>query len=152
MALIANQMCAGSSPVAGFMVKILFLDDDASRYQTFRRNVIGLYGEISWVQTAEQAKELLTQQTFDIVFLDHDLNIDSRGNPNPIPGNTGIDVVNFIVQNVNPSQSVIFVHSLNGEKAREMYDILSKAGFECYLKPFCWKHVRTDEDRSIVVP
>ena len=52
-------------------MKILFLDDDENRHRKFRRCMIGQ--PFTVVSTADDAIGELTEESFNIVSLDHDL-------------------------------------------------------------------------------
>lgn len=106
------------------MGRILFLDDMEHRHKEFLRlsNMIPPHDhEIVQVWSAKQAIDKLKSETFDQVFLDHDLSEDDImvkvGEKTKVQ--TGMDVVDFILKMEKPPMDVI-VHSCNGPAAWQM--------------------------------
>lgn len=104
-------------------MNILFLDDNQNRIDVFKRY-------IPWATTTTTAQETINQlvdNTWDHVFLDHDLGgevfVDSDRE------DTGMEVVRWIVAN-QPKVGRFVVHSLNQPAAREMTLKLVDAGYE----------------------
>lgn len=110
-------------------MKILFLDDNESRYQTIRRHI--------WPKKAKTAAEAiycLQTEQYDAVFLDHDLG-DEENVPSDGVEETGYTVAKWIVEN-KPSIPLIVVHSCNHSGARNMATILARADYRVVICPF----------------
>ena len=92
------------------MIKILILEDDAERSKLFRRNFIN--AKLTFVKTVKRAIEELTNEKWDLLFLDHDLNghvfVKSGGTEE-----TGYDVAKFLSENLQYMPKKIFIHTLN---------------------------------------
>ncbi len=102
--------------------KILFLDDMGWRHSEFTRITDRLPETRVWqAHSAKGAIELLKSETFQQVFLDHDLSEEDVmikvGEKGTAP--TGMDVVEHILTMDSPPTDII-VHSCNGPAAEEM--------------------------------
>jgi hypothetical protein len=102
--------------------KILFLDDMGWKHSEFTRRTDRWKDvRVRQTHTARGAIELLKSETFDQVFLDHDLSEDDImvevGGPSKVP--TGMDVVEHILTMDRPPMDII-VHSCNGPARMEM--------------------------------
>lgn len=53
-------------------LRILVLEDNGNRFNIFY-DALGVENEICWAQTADQAIAFLSDNDFDVLFLDHDL-------------------------------------------------------------------------------
>ncbi|HON84207.1 MAG TPA: response regulator [Caldisericia bacterium] len=113
------------------MAKILILDDDQIRHDAFKRALIGHL--ITHVYTSKECIEKLNTETWDIVFLDHDL-----GEQVYIPSgeNTGYEVAEWLRDNPEKQPKQIIIHSYNSIGARNMLSLLPKAVYH----PGCWMY------------
>lgn len=102
-------------------MKIFVLEDMEDRIKIFEK-IFGEH-ELTICDTADEAKEILGQQKFDTIFLDHDLGgeiyVDSD-----LP-NTGYQVAKFIANQKISSQ--IIIHSMNYDGALNIKSILPHA-------------------------
>ena len=116
-------------------MRILVVDDDQSRHDFFRKAYNGMDDII--VQSYDYDNALLelssTPTSFDLMFLDHDLSLDTiMCDPHNTYEKTGSDIAKFIAREINPSDCVgleIYCHSMNPYGRVNMVNILSKAGF-----------------------
>jgi CheY-like chemotaxis protein len=115
--------------------RVLFLDDDDTRHETFVRNHSYDNVEIQQCWTADSAISCLKDKGFfDIVFLDHDLaEIHYTESGYEEPG-TGMDVVDYMVSSLKSCKkpSVVIVHSWSS-RAKEMSLRLQEAGFNTII-------------------
>jgi len=92
--------------------------------------------EIVHAEHVSEAKQLLFEHKWDIIFLDHDLNhkvfVDSSDY------DTGFQVAKFIAENLNKIHfNKIIIHSQNPVGAGNMHSILRDAGVtQIYSIPF----------------
>lgn len=112
-------------------MNVLFLDDDPSRQRTFRSAVPHA---VITTEAAECIYELLRQRdTWDFVFLDHDLGgnifVDSN------LANTGAEVARWIAKHL-PKINMIIIHSYNSPGAAVMTRTLREAGYQTEYLPF----------------
>ena len=93
--------------------KILFIDDEEVRHKLMSKKYYG--HNITYVKTAKEAFKALKNDTFDVIFLDHDLGTDK----------TGADIAERIKKMKIKSQ--VIVHSLNPVGAKNIQNILPHA-------------------------
>jgi DNA-binding response OmpR family regulator len=118
-------------------MRILFLDDDKERHQRFHRQAIGHQVDHAW--TAGHAINKMDKGTYDLVYLDHDL--DATLNNQMVDDiEDGRFVVRWIVANADRFPNTTFiVHSLNRPAAEHMFASLDFAGLDAVIYPIAWK-------------
>ncbi len=102
-------------------MKIFILDDCKLRHHKFTEGLIG--AEITRAYTADQAYRALRHTRYDVIFLDHDLEMSGER------CGSGSEVVAAIalLLEIYPSTSAIHcVHSMNPVAAIHMVDVLRK--------------------------
>lgn len=122
----------GSTPTNGTnyeetMKQVLILDDDphGTRIPAYRDRFDELACEINvvHVETVEECKERLSNQVFDLVLLDHDLNGEIFVDPSRKDCGTEIARWWNSKENLNKDQPVI-VHSKNSGSSIGMIEIM----------------------------
>jgi len=112
-------------------MRILVLEDNFERIQQFQRKLIGHV--VEFTTTAELAIEMLKSQTWDVLFLDHDLGgpayVDSFGDVE-----TGYTVAKWIFNNMDRKPKHVFIHSLNGPGALNIQNRIPGS----LITPFAW--------------
>ncbi len=115
--------------------RILFLDDDPQRWLHYseRKNP---ENNITWVQTAQECVDSLSNSSYSIISLDHDL-----GFLTYVPTehkNTGSEVVREILKmDLTKFKDTLFiVHSYNEYAANNMVKDLKKVGLMVLRIPF----------------
>jgi hypothetical protein len=106
-------------------MKILFLDDDQTRHNFFRDwcQEKG-HMDVTHVFTADGAAEALAADTFDLIFLDHDLGEEHYGAVGEKPGD-GTGLARWMSKEWDyPEGTRIVVHSWNHSGAARMMDHL----------------------------
>ena len=122
-------------------MKIMVLDDDKARHKRFKTNLIGKL--VTHVYTVEEAREALLKETFDVVYLDHDLNdhesssldySSTYGGPREM---TGVDVA-LAVAKLPPDRmpQLAIVHSFNPEGANNIVSVLKGKVPQVVKQPF----------------
>jgi CheY-like chemotaxis protein len=111
-------------------MKILILEDETYRQDIFAKRLDGT--DFTIVFTAEDCISLLEQQKWDILFLDHDLDIEQ---PIINPG-TGYEVACWLESHPDYKPDSIVIHSLNPIGASKMLAALPGAILApgCFLK------------------
>jgi CheY-like chemotaxis protein len=99
--------------------KVFVLDDTEDRIRWFRERL----PEMKWAKTAQEAIEILAAETFDMVFLDHDLHWMDAGYPERQFGN-GKEVARFLA--IRKFAGKIVIHS-HADAAEVMQKILPQA-------------------------
>ena len=112
-------------------MKIFFLDDDKERHRRFMQSRIGQ--DITQAWNYEEAVKLLSEQVFDIAYLDHDLSFEAAAGIAPSDEKTGTDVADFIAA-MRPKS--VIVHSFNPYGAKRIESIIVRSGIPCRCIPF----------------
>jgi CheY-like chemotaxis protein len=103
-------------------MKILILDDDQTRHDGFKKNLIGF--DLEHTYTSKECIEKLKNNTYNMVLLDHDLGgqvfVDSGEN-------TGWEVSEWLSKNPDKKPKHIIVHSWNPVGANNMKNVLITA-------------------------
>ena len=113
--------------------RVLFLDDDDNRHHGFDQLLIK--AEVTHVYTATQTiDKLLNSPPFDLVCLDHDLDLVSLIKD---PGD-GMDVARFIAYELPKEQypKYVLVHSWNITRAFDMVKMIEQTGIPVAAKPY----------------
>jgi CheY-like chemotaxis protein len=98
---------------------VFVLDDTEERISWFRSKLVN----IRFAKACDEALETLSSETFDIVFLDHDLSWMDAGFPNRLHGN-GKEVARYLARTKFPGRIVIHSRS---DQAATMAKILPQA-------------------------
>jgi ActR/RegA family two-component response regulator len=111
--------------------KILFLDDDKRRIFEF---LSFMPMAVRTCETAEECIALLKKETWDYIFLDHDLggevHVDSGRE------DCGMEVVRFMVKNNIKPKEKVFVHTMNKPASQLMVGALQDMGINVQWTPF----------------
>lgn len=104
-------------------IKVLVLEDNDSRIQTFKKYLKGRKFDVYYYDEATEAIAAIgVFGPFDVYFLDHDLGgmiyVDSEEE------NTGYQVAKYLSEKKIYKNSQIFIHSLNQVGAENMHNIL----------------------------
>jgi len=120
---------------------ILFLDDDENRHEIFKEDTAHLTNDFiveafSYSHVVEIFNRF-TPDTWDIVFLDHDLGVEDQmcipDVTNRFP--TGSDVARYMVENGIKAKKII-IHSYNSVGAANMINIFKEVGVTAIYHPF----------------
>lgn len=118
-------------------MRILFLDDNPERHRVFGRTAAG--HAVDHAYTAAEAIAFLRGDTYEVVYLDHDL-----GGPESegliLDGvEDGRFVAHWIAEHAHDMPGTFFVvHSLNFAGAEAMMALLRGVGLEARRIPFAW--------------
>jgi CheY-like chemotaxis protein len=100
------------------MKRILFLDDDRKRIDEFRERAAGMNLEVTIVETAADCIASLSQRSFDLVLLDHDLGGETFCDSDR--EDCGMEVVRWLKAN-RGDHGAFIVHTMNAVAAATMY-------------------------------
>lgn len=117
-------------------IAIFLLDDDPRRHRWFTKRFEG--DEIDIAETVAEAKELLEENSYDAVFLDHDLLPHHyESNDHDDFANTGYAVAEWLSENKDCQRSAtIIVHTRNTDAGVRMIEKLREAGRGAEYVPF----------------
>ena len=117
-------------------MKILILEDDGERIFKFKQKLIG--HEAIFTDKPKEAIELLKQNDYDYIMLDHDMGIKFEQ-----PGeDTGYEVALWISQNPDKAPRHILIHSMNNVGAAAMMLVLGRVGIKASYIPCLWEKLR----------
>ena len=111
-------------------MNVLWLDDARERTKVFR-----MYAPYAYItETATECIEVLGTviESWDIVFLDHDLGGETFVDPSH--PNTGSAVVRWIAEH-KPKMNRVIVHSCNPDAGKYMVEDLIKLGYNAERIP-----------------
>ena len=114
-------------------MKILILDDDITRLDIFKKNLIG--HSVVCVMTAQETIQKLSDEIWDYVFLDHDL-----GGKMYVPSGigTGYEVAKWLSENADRKPKKIIIHSFNEPGRKNMQNVLPEAE----IFPGAWNKIK----------
>jgi len=116
-------------------IRIFLLEDDERRCEWFQKRFKGDTLDISC--DIEEAKQLLESNTYDSIFLDHDLMPEHYGSDTPDDEHTGYAIAAFLSSRPDLQRpATIMVHSFNAEGALRMVEELRRAGRQADYVPF----------------
>jgi len=109
-------------------IKVLLLDDDSRRHRWFIKRFKG--DELDLAENVQEAKDLLAENTYDAIFLDHDLlphHYDS--NDHGDIENTGYAIAEWLNERSELQRAAtIIVHTRNADAAIPMVLKLRESG------------------------
>lgn len=109
-------------------INVFVLDDDHRRHRWFKKRFSG--DDLEIAETVDEAKEILGEQTFDAIFLDHDLLPHHyQSNDHDDFENTGRAVADWLDENRKLQRAAtIIVHTRNADAAIGMVETLRRSG------------------------
>jgi CheY-like chemotaxis protein len=115
--------------------RVLLLDDDALRHEWFAKRLRGDHLDVA-VEPA-RAIELLTQNNYDLVFLDHDLLPEHYYSETTDDERTGYAVARWLASRPDRQPaSTIVVHTRNADGALRMVELMRRVGRQAEHVPF----------------
>lgn len=117
------DLSAGRAPISVFV-----LDDDHRRHRWFQKRFEG--DEVAVAETVEEAKEMLSADAYDAIFLDHDLlPAHYESNDHDDFDRTGYAVAVWLNENADLQRAAtIVVHTRNADAAIKMVEKLRESG------------------------
>jgi hypothetical protein len=112
-------------------ITIFLLDDDRRRHRWFLKRFEG--DNLDIAETVDEAKEFLAENTYDAIFLDHDLLPHHyESNEHDDFASTGYAVAEWLHENKNLQRAAtIIVHTRNADAAIRMVQKLRESGRNC---------------------
>jgi CheY-like chemotaxis protein len=112
-------------------ITVFLLDDDRRRHRWFSKRFDG--DELDIAENVEEAKELLAENNYDAIFLDHDLLPHHyESNDHDDFATTGYAIAEWLHENKNLQRAAtIIVHTRNADAAIRMVQKLRDSGRNC---------------------
>jgi len=116
-------------------MKILVLEDDQNRIEEFKKSFRSEH-RVIYTDDAEMAINHLKENTFDILFLDHDLGGCVYVDTNEYQ--TGSTVAKWLSENKDRMPPRVILHTLNSYGATNMKSYIPHA----QIIPFAWTKIK----------
>ena len=116
-------------------IRVFLLDDDTRRHEWFAMRFKGDLIDVA--HNVEEAERLLGTNSYDAIFLDHDLHPEHYNSDMLDDQRTGYAIASWLA--VNPEvqrASTILVHTRNADGAMRMVEELRRAGRMAEYVPF----------------
>lgn len=125
------DLSSGRAPISIFV-----LDDDERRHRWFRKRFT--QDEIDITDQIDEAKDLLSKNKYDAIFLDHDLIPEHyEAQDKHDDERTGMAIAMFLAEQKTLQRSAkMFVHTRNPDGALRMASLLREAGRDVEYVPF----------------
>jgi CheY-like chemotaxis protein len=116
-------------------IRVFLLDDDSRRHKWFEVRFKGDFIHVA--KNVAQAQKLLSENSYDAIFLDHDLHPEHYASFDHDDERTGYAVAVWLAENpkLQPA-STIMVHTRNADGAMRMVELMRRAGRNAEYVPF----------------
>lgn len=116
-------------------IRVFLLDDDERRHRWFATRFKGDVIDIA--DNVASAQQLLSQGSYDAIFLDHDLHPEHYNSESTDDQRTGYAIAQWLGSNPDLQRaSTIFVHTRNADGAMRMVEELRRSGRSAEYVPF----------------
>lgn len=116
-------------------IKIFLLDDDRRRHRWFQKRFEG--DELDIAETVADAKPFLQNNSYDAIFLDHDLLPHHYKSDEHDDENTGYAIALWLSENTEfQSAATLIIHTRNSDAGIRMVECLRKKGRNVEYVPF----------------
>lgn len=116
-------------------IRVFLLDDDTRRHVWFAKRFDGDHLDIA--EDVAGARELLSVNLYDAIFLDHDLLPEHYHSDSTDDENTGYAIAAWLAARPELQRaSTILVHTRNADGAMRMVEELRRAGRQAEYVPF----------------
>jgi CheY-like chemotaxis protein len=116
-------------------IRVFLLDDDKRRHRWFSARFKGDFVDVA--DNVEQAQKLLSENSYDAIFLDHDLHPEHYNAESHDDERTGYAVASWLAANPQFQRaSTILVHTRNADGAMRMVEEMRRAGRTADYVPF----------------
>lgn len=116
-------------------IRVFLLDDDTRRHVWFTKRFDGDYLDIA--DDVARARELLSQNFYDAIFLDHDLLPEHYHSKTTDDERTGYAIAIWLASEpkLQPASTIV-VHTRNADGAIRMVEELRRVGRQAEYVPF----------------
>ena len=116
-------------------IRVFLLDDDSRRHNWFAGRFKGDFIHVA--KNVAQAQKLLSENSYDAIFLDHDLHPEHYASFDHDDERTGYAVAVWLASNPELQRgSTILVHTRNADGAMRMVEEMRRAGRSADYVPF----------------
>ena len=130
-----NKVGLGNIAAERAPIRVFLLDDDRRRHDWFAKRFAG--DDLDIAEEVEGARELLGQNFYDAIFLDHDLLPEHYHADSTDDERTGFAIASWLASRPELHRAAtIVVHTRNADGAMRMIDELRSAGRQAEYVPF----------------
>jgi CheY-like chemotaxis protein len=116
-------------------IRVFLLDDDRRRHEWFATRFKGDFIDVA--KNVKQAQQFLENNSYDVLFLDHDLHPEHYESCSTDDKRTGYAIASWLASNPELQRaSTILVHTRNADGAMRMVEELRRAGRAAEYVPF----------------
>jgi hypothetical protein len=116
-------------------IRVFLLEDDTRRQAWFSKRFAG--DQVDITDDVSQARDLLSQNLYDAIFLDHDLRPEHYHSAIADDLRTGYAIALWLASKPELQRaSTIMVHTRNADGAMRMVDEMRRAGRQAEYVPF----------------
>lgn len=116
-------------------IRVFLLDDDKRRHRWFSERF--KVDVVDVADNVEQAKQFLSTNSYDAIFLDHDLHPEHYNSDEQDDARTGYAIAAWLATNPRLQRaSTIVVHTRNADGAIRMVEELRRSGRTADYVPF----------------
>ncbi len=116
-------------------IRVFLLDDDSRRHKWFAMRFKGDFIDVA--HDVAQAQQLLSANSYDAIFLDHDLHPEHYNSLDRDDERTGYAIALWLAANPDLQRaSTIMVHTRNADGAMRMVEEMRRAGRSAEYVPF----------------
>lgn len=116
-------------------IRVFLLDDDKRRHRWFHTRFKGDFVDVA--DNVEQAQKMLSANSYDAIFLDHDLHPEHYNSQSRDDERTGYAIASWLATNPELQRaSTILVHTRNADGAMRMVEELRRSGRNAEYVPF----------------
>ncbi|MFN2494064.1 MAG: cyclic-phosphate processing receiver domain-containing protein [Pyrinomonadaceae bacterium] len=132
---LLSKLGLGKASAERHPIRVFLLDDDRRRHRWFSTRFKGDLVDVA--QNVKQAKRLLSENSYDAIFLDHDLHPEHYTSSSKDDTRTGYAIASWLATHpeLQPA-STILVHTRNADGAMRMVGELRGAGRPADYVPF----------------
>ena len=132
---VLNRLGLTSVEATRSPIRVFLLDDDTRRHEWFAKRFEG--DDLDIADTVAQAREYLSVNLYDAIFLDHDLLPEHYNAETNDDENTGYAIAVWLAARPELQRaSTIMVHTRNADGAMRMVEELRRAGRQAEYVPF----------------
>jgi hypothetical protein len=132
---VLSKLGLSSVSVERHPIRVFLLDDDTRRHVWFAKRFEGDYLDVA--EDVSSAQELLSNNLYDAIFLDHDLLPEHYGSETFDDEQTGYAIALWLASQPGLQRaSTIMVHTRNADGAIRMVEELRRAGRQAEYVPF----------------
>lgn len=132
---LLNKMGVVTEHAQRHPIRVFLLDDDKRRHRWFAARFKGDFIHVA--NNVTQAREFLENNSYDVLFLDHDLHPEHYASPSEDDERTGYAIAQWLAAKPELQRaSTILVHTRNADGAIRMVEELRRSGRAAEYVPF----------------